>query len=1263
MQHTPIVTEEKLHSHSDYAESHGLIPELLLRLICASVQNPIELRLPVGGSVGQRGWDGLLFSPIAFDPYVPKGQSFWEIGVGGNPEKKATDDFRKRTERTPDSDRATSAFVFVTARSAYHCWNSEAQSAWIKKHRESANWRDIRIIDGTKLVQWLYFFPEIDFWLADKFGLPTTGLSTPALHWKKLQRYGAPPDLKPEVFLSGREKAVEHVVKLFEGHSTELMLETRYPDEVIDFVAAALASLDLARQSAFAGRCLIINDSGAWQCMCSLQTPHVFVATPALDVGGTESDLRQQARTYRHAVIFAATPSGGSHGNAVRLPETKPHELVKALETCGYDSERARQISTKCDGRTTILKRLLLDLSASPDWASGGQAVGLALSILIGRWDANYADDRKAIESSLEIAYGEWIRIIRETALRPDPPLIQRDERWKFVSRFEAWQFLGPYISDDDLDRWRAIAVQVLAEKDPRLDLPNEKRWAANIHGIARRYSALLREGIAETLALLGSYPSSLNSCSVGKPELIAALTVREVLKDADWILWASLNDVLPLLAEAAPGEFLDAVDSSLMKSDGNPFRAVFAQERAGIMGANYMTGLLWGLETLAWHQNYLTRVAVTLAQLAAIDPGGNWANRPLNSLTTIFLPWFPQTCAPVSKRQAAVEAIRKEQPVVGWKLLLSLLPSSHQMSSETSKPTWREFIPLDRSEKVSIKEYWEQISIYADFAVQDAKTDPHRLSDLIDRIDDLPPLAHKQILDHLSSSAVLGMPESERCTLWEALVDLTTKHRKFSDAKWAMNPEVVEKIEAVSEKLKPSSPQLFYKRLFSDHDFNLMEEKGNYEEQRKELNRRREKAVEEIIRASGITSIVDFARCVAAPGKVGLALAGVAQPEVDDVILPHFLDNPEKPLDQFASGFVRGRFWRSGWPWFDALTLQAWLVAQKVAVLSLLPFESNAWRRAALLLGDEESAYWTRVPANPYDPKDHLQEAVEHLLKHGRGHAAIQCLDRLIDAKASIPIALVVRALEVTLTSQESLGSSDQYATLEVIKWLQDNRDVDSSTLARLEWSYLPALDRHLGASPRALERRLAEEPAFFCDVIRTVFKSRNLTEAPAEPSEAQKRIAENAYRLLQEWRTPPGSVADGSFNDSALKSWVSYVQKSCRESGHFEVSMTRVGHVLVYAPQDTGGLWLHRAAAEVLNASDAEEMRRGFSCELFNQRGVHSWTAGREELEIAKDYHKKADALDEQGFFRIASSVRELAKSYERDAQRQSAEDPFDR
>lgn len=285
----------------------------------------------------------------------------------------------------------------------------------------------------------------------------------------------------------------------------------------------------------------------------------------------------------------------------------------------------------------------------------------------------------------LGIGYDEWLKKAREILHYPDSPLSLRNGIWKVVNRAELWSLLGSHILDQDLDKFRSLAVSVLKEPDPAFELPAEERYAASIHGKVLKCSHVLRKGIAEGLAILGSQPESCVNCSQGKAEATSVLVIRELLSNADWVLWGSLNGLLPTLAEAAPGEFLDAAEKA-MRLAPCPFDELFSQEGNGITGDNYLTGLLWALEGLAWDEQYLVRVCVALAELASHDPGGQWANRPSNSLATILLPWLPQTLASAEKRRVAVQTILNEWPDIAWDLIIQLLPGQHETSSGSHK-------------------------------------------------------------------------------------------------------------------------------------------------------------------------------------------------------------------------------------------------------------------------------------------------------------------------------------------------------------------------------------------------------------------------------------------------------------------------------------------------------------------------------------------------------------------------------------------------
>jgi hypothetical protein len=893
--------------------------------------------------------------------------------------------------------------------------------------------------------------------------------------------------------------------------------------------------------------------------------------------------------------------------------------------------------------------------TAKTDWNHHAYASELVITNLLGSWSEKSDGDIVITTQLTREDFSSWILKVREILQQPESPIDLKNGIWSVTKREKMWHALGPRVFDDILDIFKQCAVAVLTECDPQFDLPPEERYAASIHGKVLKYSHSLRKGIVESLALLGSHYSALTKCSPNKPETIAVLVVREIFENADWVLWGSLNNLLPMFAEAAPTEFLHIVENALQQVPC-PFDELFSQEGNGVIGGNnYLTGLLWALETLAWDEQFLVRVSVILGELATHDPGGNWANRPSNSLTTIFLPWLPQTTASIEKRKVALKTLQKEVPEVGWKLLLNLLPYQHQISTGSHKPTWRKIIPEDWNTEITQKEYWDQVSFYADMVVEIAKSDIGKLDELIDNLDNLPQPSIEKVLDHLSSEDISVKPENERIDLWTGLIKLASKHKKFADAEWALRPEVVSKIENIAKTLAPSNPLNLHRGLFSDHDFDLIEEEGDWQEQQHQLEKRRQQAIKDILDYGGIDAVIQFVKTVESPSIVGHFLGFIGEYEIDSAILPTLLKTDVKNLAQFASGYVWGRQRSQGWVWVDNVGVTGWSHAQIGQFLAHLPFTVETWSRADALLGDSDAEYWSRASVNPYQTDSDLEVAIEKLIKHGRPNAALSCLNKILHVKQPLDKERAVKALLSAISSTEPSYAMNQYHIVKIIKALQDAPDTNPDDLFRVEWAYLPLLDRRHGVSPKLLEKRLASDSGFFCEVIRLIYRSKKEIKSEKEPSQQQKAIATNAYRLLHKWRTPPGIQSDGRFSGDQFRHWLESTKAVCAESGHLEVALIHLGNVLFYCPPDPDGLWIDRSAAEALNGKDAEKMRNGFRLEVLNSRGAH-WVdpTGKPERELAAKYRQRAEDVEDAGYQRLAATLKELAESYDHDAER---------
>jgi hypothetical protein len=261
-----------------------------------------------------------------------------------------------------------------------------------------------------------------------------------------------------------------------------------------------------------------------------------------------------------------------------------------------------------------------------------------------------------------------------------------------------------------------------------------------------------------------------------------------------------------------------------------------------------------------------------------------------------------------------------------------------------------------------------------------------------------------------------------------------------------------------------------------------------------------------------------------------------------------------------------------------------------------------------------------------------------------------------MLNLKKAFNKTQTIKALLDAVSSAETDYATDVYEITEIIKALQDDGGTNQDDLFNIEWAYLPLLTGPgRTASPKILEQKLASDPGFFCEAISLLYRSTNDTESHKEHTEQQKMIAENVWRLLDDWRTLPGMRPDGSFSVDKFNSWLDTVKTKCEQSGHLEVALSTIGKVLIYYIPDPDGLCIHKALAEALNADDAEKMRNGFRIGIFNSRGVHEVDpTGKPEKELAAKYRQQAEEVENAGYYRFAITLKSLSDSYDHEAER---------
>jgi len=904
------------------------------------------------------------------------------------------------------------------------------------------------------------------------------------------------------------------------------------------------------------------------------------------------------------------------------------------------------------DLKENLLKKLtpLKDSISSISLSERQPISDLVIMNLLGSWQEFSEQDKSIVKELLNKDFRSWMEKIRESIRDPEIPISITDGIWRVKSkaRLAMWKAIGKSIFDEHLDKFQSCAIKVLSELDPKFEKSSKERFIADLYKRTPNYSENLKKGIAQTLALLGNKSEFLNNCSRRKVRSTVYFAITKVFQNAGWTLWASLNDVLPLLAEAAPEEFLATVDKTL-RQDPCPFDDLFSQEASGLYGSTYISGLLWALESLAWKEEYLSRVTVLLGKLASRDPGGNWANRPDNSLTAIFLPWFLQTMASWEKQKAAIKTLQRENPSVAWKTLLSLLPGVHRTSSGCYKP-WSYSVPERRT--VSDKEYFNQVSFYREMATEMAMKDENKLIEIVEYLYNLNPDCLDKLMNHIKSHEI---DQEKKFVLWEKLVYFISQQKRFVKQNWSLSTKYVRQIEKTIDKIYPDNLENLRRRLFNKEFYELYEEEGDYKKQIKEVESRRQMAVKDILAEGGIDSVVQFAQNVKFPLYVGFSLGSCIDNKDAPSILKNYLKSEQDGIANFISGFVQAKYNKHGWKWVDSLNTKEWTEDQKILFLKALPFNQETWKRAERWL-ENDKEYWTQVIVRPINlTKEEFQICAGKLLGCNRPISALDCLYWANHSKFPLPPQQSIKALLKAKSVQEGNRRIDIDQITKIIENLQSNSAVNPDDLFNVEWAYLDMLPLQTDFSLKTLEQKLASDPKFFHEMIYCAFRPRNKNRETIKLTEEQEAMLPNANRLLFYWKTPPGTQPDGTFSKAKFTSWLEEALKLCTESDHLEVGQSSIGKVLIHSPKDPDGLWIHRTIAEALDKPDTERMRSSLSSNFFNSRGMHCIDpTGESERELAAKYRDMADKVENEGFQRLCATFRGLAEQYDRDAER---------
>jgi hypothetical protein len=1252
---------------ADTPEARHTLPLLLRRLIRRTVPSLIALNFPRGEQVQRPGFDGLVNTPVG-NEFVPAGLSRWEMGVDKDPKKKAQDDFDKRTAQTPADERKDTAFVFVTPR------------VWLKKDdwaeaQAEAGWGSVIAYDANNLEHWLEIAPAVDVWFTHLDGRICDGVQDLQSYWQALRSVAEHP-LTPAVFTGSRETEIAAVRRWVDGQPASLFMKTYGLTDGIDFLAALGGPSD---EDEKLHNALIVHTIEAWRHVSAGRESLVLIASPTLEVSATDAAGAVGAGHH----VFISGPHGiVGQGEAVPLSRQDHYAVAQALEESSYSASRAMALSRACCGSSSILKRLVTRHPETrfPEWGRDEHRTALAPFALLGGWmhveppregaiapriGASPPLDLWLVQELVGCKQEELDALVTRWQRDSEPLFLRLGQSVLVASREDAWHLLGGSVTEQQLQRFRDLALLVLEEDNPAFELAPDQRWLAALYGKTHTLSEELRRSIVETLALMTTYPTAdAPGAGLDFSGTVQWVLERALPAHASWQRWASLGRNLTVIAEAAPELLLSRAEEDLCSADPE-LPKLFQDQSSSLFSGAIHSDILWSLESLAWYPAYLSRAAVVLARLAARDPGGRYANRPGNTLRELFLLWLWHTNASLQDRIRAIETIVGIEPEVGWSLLADILPSGVTSTSmNTHMPRWRPWAEGWSRERIQ-PQVQEYVLAVANLTLRLAGSDPSRWSQVIDGMLRIWPAINGQVFAALDSIPVEHADGTEaRFRLWERLREISARHDRYHAAAWAFPQEVRERLRAVRDQLQPADPVLRHHWLFSyQAELPGMDRLHDLAGHDQALHAARAAALRDIVSSAGMDGVVRLFGLGCAPPIVGGVLGWENLVTPEQLGLPAvFEGNATGQLD-CVQRYIGFRYSREGWAFVNALPIGRWSARQIGSFTRCLPFCQEVWAWLQQFGSGAQTEYWQHVRGMFRDSNvEAARLACQALLGVQRPFAAVEVLHAAMFHKAPLPSDLIANVLEATFTGEPkddpSIMQHTSYAIQQLVKALQQDPGLDRTRLARIEWGLLPLLDKEWSdARPATLVQEVGSNPDFFVWLLTLAFRGE--TEPPREdPMSEQARLQGRYARMfLDGLERLPGTDDQGAIDYARLRQWTETVRSGAASRDRRSMCDHTLGELFARACRTREGDWPPPEIARLIEDSATDALVDGFISGIYNSRGVVSRdprAGGAPERVLSERYRQLADYARPYSP-KLAGAFFQLSAHYDRDARRE--------
>lgn len=1208
-------------------------PLLIAKMVYATILPGDYANIPWGSAVNIGGWDGIVNSEKGAG-FIPAGRSIIEFGTNKTPKTKAEKDYSSRTNREDEViERSQTTFIFMTPR----CW--EGCEKWQEVKRKEGIWKDVRVYDSRGISTLLLGMESVSCWFARKLNLPVDGCVLDVERYWEEGIISPEVRLNPRFFVAGRTNQLDRLQEISSNEIPIIGVAASSKEEALEFIIAAGMSFSGDNNRRFISKALVVTDVNALR---SLPLNQGLIIIPTFE---DARPLYYQAISG-NCVLIPLGADTDYKNETIELSRPDKFELVKALDECGLDHERAERVVRDAACSISAIKKELGFFVQRAEWLNDENVAELFAALLCGRWNEQYEGDRRILETLSGMPFDDYKFILDRWSRKPLSPVLQIGSTWRLVSPLSLWIDLAKILPSN----WKKI----LSEVCERVFLCCDNELS---------YSSQLRDGLLQSLIIIALFGHRIRIDDNGQDYVNCI--IKKILEPDTEQQWTHIHSSLALIAEAAPDVFIEYVQKAIKNPTG-PILSLFKEKSGILFPESNHTDLLWSLERLAWIPDYLKEVTELLFELSDKDPGGKLENRPFNSLIEIFNPWVPQTSVCLDDRLYILRDCLKMKYHRMWDLLLALFPKRGFSIMETPKLKWRKYDCIMHQEDPSISSY--KFTLEAIKMLEESYDgSDEKMAKLLVNIVALPIGIRGDIIKWIGESVKSFNGDAPE-TL-KALRDLLWHQGVYGNRSTnVLDRDELIIIQSAYNSLLPEDIVQRNLWLFDDFYPHLPipnNDVSDIEKSNAECIRQRKEACDLWLSELGVEKTIDLRQNIGAPITLGSILALFDEPTIWSNVVSLLSNEDDFPFVCSYLSEKEGIIGEKAIIELYKVFAKEHIIDESVLFLCCLNQTLSLWSFLESLPQAIQVSYWQRVNVHFVGPDTQkVLFAVDKLCKVGRAITAMNGSWHYAEIMSTNTLDKVLhQALDCSL----ELNSIIDYLSAETfLDELHKRKDRDEQSLEALEWYYLPLMRHHpKRANVELLVKRLNNDHTFFVELLTYLFTPDDeelefRDDQDVKEVEKRKANAERTYELFDQWKEIPGVDSRGIVNTQILSSWLknalNYATQSHRQKG----ALIQLGKLFSQYPEESE-YWPSMELFSIMESIESDVFYRNYESAMFNKRGFTSrgaYDGGNIERENAQYFRHLSHSCVvtcpkvARVFNRLAKQYEEMAKDIDNEA-----------